>query len=152
MTYGTHNAGPADKLIAKMSVDPNSYYHARGDMASEYNLTVRAMSSMDKFLADADPFRIATEPANSKVVEVKRGKDSIKTPVAEIFEKPIEVTVKTKVPGARLRYTLDGSEPTKDSPEYVKPIRVEKTTKLMVKGYKQGVGFSPTFSTTYVFK
>ena len=58
----------------------------------------------------------------------------------------------TKVPGARLRYTLDGSEPTKDSPLYEGAIRLDKTTKLMINGYKQGVGFSPTFSTTYVFK
>lgn len=152
VTFGPHCAGTPAKLVSKLKVDPNSYYHARGDMESEYNLTVRAMSSMEKFLADADPFRIATEPANSKTVEVKRGKDSIKTPVAVIFDKPIEVTVNTKVPGARMRYTLDGTEPTKDSPEYVKPIRLEKTTKLMIKGYKQGVGFSPTFATTYVFK
>jgi hypothetical protein len=152
VTFGNHNAGTPDKLLGKLSVDPNLYYHARGDMESEYNLTVRAMSSMDKFMEQADPFRLATTPESSKITELKRGKDSIKTPVAVVFEQPIEVTVDTKVPGARLRYTLDGTEPTKDSPAYEKPIRLEKTTKLMVKGYKQGVGFSPTFSTTYVFK
>lgn len=152
ITFGPHCAGPERTLISKISVDPNSYYHARGDMKSEYNLTVRAMSSMEKFLEQADPFRLKTEPGNSEMVELKRGKDTIKTPVAVVFKKPVDVTVNTKVPGARLRYTLDGSEPTKDSPPYEGPIRLEKTTKLMVKGYKQGVGFSPTFSTTYVFK
>jgi Chitobiase/beta-hexosaminidase C-terminal domain len=152
VTFGKHNAGKASDLISKMTADPNSYYHARGDMQSEYNLTVRAMSSMQDFLKQADPFLLATTPSSSEVIEVKRGKDSIKTPVAVVFEKPIEVTVTTKIPGARLRFTLDGTEPTKDSPEYSKPIPLAKTTKLMVKGYKQGVGFSPTFSTTYVFK
>ena len=152
VTFGPHCAGPSEELVTNLSVDPNSYYHARGDMESEYNLTVRAMSSMDKFLAAADPFRLATEPANTKTIVLKRGKDTISTPVAVVFEAPIEVTVNTKVPGARLRYTLDGSEPTKDSPLYEGAIRLDKTTKLMIKGYKQGVGFSPTFSTTYVFK
>lgn len=152
ITFGSHCAGPARSLVSKISVDPNSYYHARNDMKSEYNLTVRAMSSMEKFLEQADPFRLTTQPSNSKMVELKRGKDTITTPVAVVFDKPIDVTVSTKVPGARLRYSIDGTEPTKDSPPYKGPIRLDKTTRLMVKGYKQGVGFSPTFSTTYVFK
>ena len=76
----------------------------------------------------------------------------METPVAVVFEQPISVAVNTRVPGATIRYTMDGTEPVKASPLYEGPIQLNKTTKLMVKAYKQGVGFSPTFSTTYVFK
>jgi hypothetical protein len=82
----------------------------------------------------------------------------LKTPVAVVFHEPvvfrepIDVTIQTRVPGAKIRYTLDGTEPTKDSPVYEGPIHLEKTTKITAKAYKPGVGFSPVFSTTYVFE
>lgn len=152
VTFGPHCAGPETALVTELSVNPNTYYHGRGDQKSEYNLTVMATASMMSYLAQADPFRLTTLPANTKVVAVGRGGQAIQTPVAVVFEQPIAVTIETKVPGARIRYTTDGTEPTKDSPLYEAPIPLTKTTKLMVKAYKTGVGFSPTFSTTYVFK
>lgn len=152
VTYGPHCAGPLDQLVGVMSADPNAYYHARLDMVGEYKLTVRAMDSMSKFQEAADPFRLETTPATSKMQRVERGNASMETPVAVVFEQPITVEVNTRVPGATIRYTTDGTEPVKASPLYEGPIQLNKTTKLMVKAYKQGVGFSPTFSTTYVFK
>jgi len=107
---------------------------------------------MDEFLDEADPFRIKTTPETTEVKTLGRGKEQIQTPVAVIFDKPVEVTVKTRVPGAKMRYTTDGTEPTKDSPEYTEPIQLTKTTRLMVKAYKLGIGFSPTYTTTYVIQ
>jgi hypothetical protein len=72
-------------------------------------------------------------------------------PEALIFKEPIEVTIETRTPGAKIRYTLDGTEPTRTSPVYEGPIPLNKTTRLMARAYKLGVGFSPVFSTTYVF-
>lgn len=152
VSFGPHCAGPEDRLFSELKANPNSYYHARGDQKSEYNLTVMAMKSMDKFLADADPFQLQTTPENTEIKVLGKGKNAIKTPVAVIFDKPIEVEVATKVPGAKMRYSTDGTEPTKDSPAYTGPIKLDKTTRLMVKAYKRGVGFSPTFTTTYVIK
>lgn len=152
ISFGPHCAGPESKLFSKMKADPNSYYHARGDMKSEFALTVTAMKSMDQFLEEADPFRIQATPETTKIKELGRGKEKIKTPVAVIFDKPVTVTVSTRVPGAKMRYSTDGTEPTKDSPAYTGPIKLTKTTRLMVKAYKLGVGFSPTFTTTYVIQ
>jgi hypothetical protein len=80
------------------------------------------------------------------------GNNVIQTPVAVVFKEPVLVSLVTRVPGAKMRYTLDGTDPTKDSPVYEGPIRLEKTTRIMAKAYKPGVGFSPTFTTTYVFE
>lgn len=73
-------------------------------------------------------------------------------PEAVIFKEPVDVIIQTRVPGAKIRYTLDGSEPVKTSPVYTGPIHLTKTTRIMAKAYKPGVGFSPVFSTTYVFE
>lgn len=150
VTYGPNNAGPEASLFSKLSADPNSYYHARGDMKSEYGLTEKAMDSMGEYLEASEPFRISASPSNTEIKVLGMGNNQIETPVAVVFDKPITVTLSTKVPAARMRYTLDGTEPTRDSAEYTKPIPLDKTTRVMAKAYKQGVGFSPTFTTTYV--
>ena len=40
------------------------------------------------------------------------------------------------VPGAELRYTLDGSDPTAASPPYLRPIKINETTVLKAAGFK----------------
>ncbi len=150
VTYGPSCAGSETSLFSKLAADPNSYYHARGDMKSEFALTEKAMDSMGEYLEASEPFRISASPENTEIKVLGKGSNEIRTPVAVVFDKPITVTLSTKVPAAKMRYTLDGTEPTKDSPEYTKPIPLDQTTRVMAKAYKQGVGFSPTFTTTYV--
>jgi len=154
VTFGKHCASrSASSLVDKMEVDPNAYYHNRGgDQASEFGLTLKAMSAMQKHLGEYEPFQLKTVPENTKIRKLGKGKAAIETPVAVIFDEPVKVKVKTKVPGARIRYTTDGSEPTGKSPAYTAPIKLTKTTKLTVKAYKKGVGFSPTYTTTYVIQ
>lgn len=152
ISFGSHCAASEAQLFSKLAANPNSYYHARGDMKSEYGLTVTAMKNMDRFLTDADPFRLKASPGTTEIKTLGRGKNTIKTPVAIIYRKPVTVTITSKVPGASMRYSTDGTEPTKDSPSYEGPITLSKTTRLMVKAYKFGVGFSPTLSTTYVIQ
>ncbi len=41
-----------------------------------------------------------------------------------------------QVPGAELRYTLDGSDPTAASPLYQRPIKINETTLLKAAGFK----------------
>jgi hypothetical protein len=150
--FGPNCAAPAGQLFSTMKADPNSYYHARGDMKSEFGLTVKAMKSMDDYLEVADPFALRSLPENTTIKKLGGGGNAIETPVAVVFKEPVAVTLISKVPGAKIRYTLDGTEPTKDSPEYETPIRLEKTTRIMAKAFKPGVGFSPTFTTTYVIQ
>lgn len=79
-----------------------------------------------------------------------KGYGTMIRPETVIFNEPIDVNIQTRVPGAKIRFTLDGSEPVKTSALYTGPIRLTKTTRVTAKAYKPGVGFSPVFSTTYV--
>jgi len=51
---------------------------------------------------------------------------SIDTPAAQFIEELV-VPLSADLPGAVIHYTLDGSEPTKDSPRYWEPIRIDRT-------------------------
>lgn len=154
ISFGPHCAVPPKDLVSPLaeSVNVNAYYHDRGsDQASEYALTVTAMKKMADYLEQVDPFALRTEPANTETATIGKGK-KIEVPVAVMFEAPIQVAIHSKVPGAKIRYSTDGAEPTKDSPQYTGPFTIDSTTKILIKAYKPGMGFSPTYSTTYVFK
>ncbi|MBZ5564118.1 MAG: NPCBM/NEW2 domain-containing protein [Acidobacteriia bacterium] len=55
----------------------------------------------------------------------------------EAYPIPVQVELTCRhVPGAELRYTLDGGDPTAASPLYRAPIKIENTTLLKVAGFK----------------
>ncbi|EJX00036.1 hypothetical protein EVA_11857 [gut metagenome] len=49
-------------------------------------------------------------------------------------------------PGAVIRYTLDGSEPNETSAIYNEPLKLQKTTTIKAKGFKEGFIPSRTYS------
>lgn len=56
-----------------------------------------------------------------------------------LFEQPIIVTLSVPFqPGAEIRYTLDGSAPTEDSPKYNEPLTVADTTHLRASAFRNG--------------
>lgn len=63
-----------------------------------------------------------------------------------LFMDKITVALGTATAGAEIRYTLDGSEPTQQSPLYEKPFELDKTTLIKVKGFKEGFRASHTLS------
>ncbi|MEM9444976.1 MAG: chitobiase/beta-hexosaminidase C-terminal domain-containing protein [Verrucomicrobiota bacterium] len=153
ITYGNHNASSNRKdLISKMKADPNSYYHKRGDQKSEWGMTEMAIKSMNKHLSEYEPFQLKAIPENTQMKKVGEGKEQIKTPIAKIFNDSVEVEIQSKVPGAQIKYTTDGSLPDASSPTYTSPFSLTETSKLTVRAYKKGVGFSPTYTTTYVIE
>ncbi|MBR1783853.1 MAG: chitobiase/beta-hexosaminidase C-terminal domain-containing protein [Bacteroidales bacterium] len=64
------------------------------------------------------------------------------------FSQPLQVTV-TSVPGATIHYTLDGSDPTVQSPVYTEPITITATTVVKAKAMKDGM--PPSFTATRRF-
>ena len=56
-------------------------------------------------------------------------------PIERKFFKPMTITLQNLNPETSLRYTLDGSEPTLDSPLYRKPLNLKKSTKLKMKSW-----------------
>ncbi len=54
------------------------------------------------------------------------------------FLDKVEATISCPIPGAEVHYTIDGSEPTKDSPLYAGPIVIAKTTTVKSRAILDG--------------
>ena len=65
------------------------------------------------------------------------------------YRKPVEVALKTSEPDAMIRYTLDGSVPTKADSLYEKPITVASPTVVRAKVFK--AGFTKSITTQEVY-
>lgn len=65
-----------------------------------------------------------------------------------LFMDKVTVALATTTEGAELRYTLDGIEPTEKSLLYDKPFKVDMTTQIKAKGFKEGFRPSRTLSIT----
>ncbi len=80
--------------------------------------------------------------ARDPVFSVERG----------FYETPFEVAITTPTPGARVRYTLDGSTPsTVQGLLYAEPVKVEGTTVLRAVAWGDGLEPSRVVSHTYLF-
>ena len=53
----------------------------------------------------------------------------------QVFTKDAMLKLDAPFAGARMRYTLDGSEPTKDSPLYTGPVKVTEDTVVMARTF-----------------
>lgn len=70
----------------------------------------------------------------------------------QVFLDTIAVEFKCDDDGAKMVYTLDGSEPEASSTPYTKPIEVNKTTTIKVRAFKDGCFPSSVLSTTVTKK
>ena len=52
---------------------------------------------------------------------------------------PIPVTLAADVRGADIRYTLDGSSPTRSSLRYRKPLRITESATLKARAFSKGM-------------
>jgi hypothetical protein len=66
------------------------------------------------------------------------------------FAQPIRVTLEPTAAGETIRYTLDGSIPTRRSSAYQRPLVVDSTLVLRFRGFRSGFLPSPTVTHTYV--
>lgn len=68
------------------------------------------------------------------------------------FNAPVTVTLETDTPGATIRYTTDGSEPTETAAAvYTAPISINQTTVLRAAAFKPNHLPSPISTQTYLF-
>ena len=66
------------------------------------------------------------------------------------FSNPIEVALRNPEPGAEIRYTTDGSAPTRSDPLYKEPIRLSESTTIRARAFKPGLVKSITVQETFV--
>lgn len=63
-----------------------------------------------------------------------------------LFPDTVTFSIGCATPGAEIRYTLDGSEPTENSSVYSNPLTIDKTTTIKARAYKKGYKPSPVVS------
>jgi hypothetical protein len=74
------------------------------------------------------------------------------TPARGFYDAPIEVRLETRVAGAQIRFTLDGTEPTAGrSQSYTAPVRVEHPTVLRAAVFEGSRRISAIATHTYLF-
>ncbi len=94
--------------------------------------------------APAPPTRVeraANEPVGAAV--------PIFSPPGGVFTNGVSVTLKANPPAATVRYTVDGSEPTADSPAYAAALAFTNTTLLKARAFEAGQPAGATRSQTY---
>jgi hypothetical protein len=67
------------------------------------------------------------------------------------FDAPVVVSLRSRAM-TEVRYTLDGSEPGRQSPRYKAPLSLDATTVLRARGFRQGFVPGPIVTRTYFIK
>ncbi len=68
------------------------------------------------------------------------------------FDAPFDVEITSATPGAIIRYTVDGSEPTESrGTVYTRPIRIAETTTLRAAAFRAGFASTNVDTHTYIF-
>jgi hypothetical protein len=88
-------------------------------------------------------FEIAgKKPAN--VIPIHRPIDPVIIgPPANVFDESVSVTMNSRTPGVRIRYTLDGSDPTPQSPLYTGRLVLVRSSVVKARAYREGVAENP---------
>jgi hypothetical protein len=71
-------------------------------------------------------------------------------PMGGVFDAEQEVRISAHTPGAEIHYTLDGTEPTSDSPVYTEPLLLTATTTVKAKAYLSGYAESTTVTAGFI--
>ena len=73
------------------------------------------------------------------------------SPAPGLFHPEVSVSIGCATPGATVRYTTDGTEPTESSSPYAGPFVLSRTTTVRAKAFKTGLMPSPTVTVEYVY-
>jgi hypothetical protein len=60
-------------------------------------------------------------------------------PKADVFTDKVEVAMSSATPDAEIRYTLDGTDPTDNSPLYNGPVTLASTCQVKARSFRKGV-------------
>jgi len=150
MTYQTFNIGHhMDKLVLGTNV---LAIHAMNVSAGDGNFLVLPELSLGKTEYTPTYFSRPTPgaPNTSAVFDVVA--DTKFSVDRGFYEEPFQLVISTATPGATIRYTLDGTEPTETTGiVYTGPITIDKTTTVRAAAFKPGFHPTNVDTQTYIF-
>ena len=143
----------ADNVNGYLWVDPDLSEEpaiAEADASNVQNsFTIDHVRMSTSTEAEFDEFRMASTWADLTPQGLAAPSAS---PDGGTYLDPQTVTLSTPSPGASIRYTTDGAEPTDTSTLYTGPLTVEVTTTLKARTFKAGEDPSGTTTAAYVIK
>jgi alpha-L-fucosidase len=87
------------------------------------------------------------------VLEFKEEPEVVRAPEisaeSDIFCDDIKVNLSSNLERVKIRYTLDYSQPTNDSPVYRKPIQLDRTTTVKCQVYRDGQALGGVIGKTF---
>jgi len=116
---------------------PNSYWNGTAVGTAALNDNARTIKEMSPYVKNFRPRRTG----DFCEVEFSPEDDTI-------FSESLTVTLTPEIAGMPIRYTLDGSEPTQDSPLYTTPLTINSRTTIKAVASLVGVQ-GLTYSATY---
>ncbi|MEO6908618.1 MAG: chitobiase/beta-hexosaminidase C-terminal domain-containing protein, partial [Abditibacteriaceae bacterium] len=64
-------------------------------------------------------------------------------PQSDVFAGKVLISLSCNTPGVNIHYTLDGSDPTPQSPLYTHPVTLTQTATVLARAYRPGVTKNP---------
>src|SRR5688572_5650661 len=121
---------------------PVSYPEQRNDVSYGVNVAGEWRYSMSPTPGAANTGGTISEVVQPVHLSVERG----------YFNAPFQLTLHSPTPGAVVRYTFDGSEPTATArTNYTGPILIDRTRMVRVAAFKEGALPSVTRTHTYLY-
>jgi len=130
--YHNHHIRP-DQPAFTLVVPPDSTVQLpiRLELSDDLPREEMAPLELDWALGfEGDPFDPAFELSGILEVSPERQAAKLSLTPMDVFLDTHTVALSTPFRGLQLRYTLDGSEPTADSPLYTGPISIDATTEV----------------------
>ncbi len=132
--------------LNKFASDCN-FWASPVDLGLDYgdvNLVVKIFDYNTKFVKYIPVSIILGDDYNQRVSDI------VSNPAPGIYTGSVLVDLNTLTQNAIIRYTLDGSQPTISSLEYINPILVDHNLTLKARAYKSGMLDSNVFSGDYI--
>ena len=126
------NANVTNRVIALNSNHNFGPYHTQNIANEGYNFFI------DIFMQGQSGTPVVATPTFS--------------PAEGTYTEAQTVTITCTTDGATIRYTLDGTDPTENSPVYTEPLSVSVTTTLKAKAWKEGYDASAIATATYTIE
>ncbi len=126
-------SNPAGVLLEDIKIDKTQAHQSRG----------RLVNGGSQWRIFTTPSPGATNEGNASFIGYASRPDMDK--VAGFYQDSLKVTIFSSEPGAVIRYTTNGTEPTPTSPVYTAPITLSQTSVIKAIAYSSNPLLLPSF-------